>query len=798
MKSIFSISKVACLSLLVIAVASCGGKEDRVANYLEKGKGFLTENNLKKARIEFKNVLQIDPKFPQAYYYMGQLEEKNKELRKAIGYYQKASELDPKYLDPKIKLARIFIIAGTKEYMAKAKGLLNEVLAVESNNLEAKLISATIDYKTGDKASAVKKIEAIVLKDLTLIKGVSLLAAIYDNDGRKDKAISVLEKGNAANKDNIPLKMSLAKVYASTDKIPEAEKQLLEIVNLDPEKYSYRIILSKFYTATDRNAEAEKVLRDAIAADDEDIKRYLALVEFLSKNKSIKDAESELLKMIEADSDIYEFKFALAEFYQKTGVSKKVKVVLEEIIDEKAYKVEGFKARTRLAKVYFEEKNIPEATRLLKEVLKNYPNDNEALFITSKIAVINNDAQTAINGLRTILKSEPTNVDAAKLLAGAHEMSNETGLAEDVLKNSIGSAPLDYKTHLNYATYLASKKNLTDAEDVLDKAILYFKDEYELLDLKLKIAAANKDESEIAKTLAAMKAGEANRYEPYVKQGQYYLAKKQYTKAMSEFEQALTRTKDKYKVLELIVKAYLIQKSPEKAIARLNKRLAAHANEPASYHLLGKVYASQKKYTESRNSFRKAIDNAKTWMDPYKALAAVYMVQGDVKNAEKTYKEAIKNATSKFTARMQLAALYEKEKQYDKAMEQYEKILSNAPDNNAVKNNLAALLLDHSSSDASIQKAKALTSGFVSIEHPALKDTLAWVHVKLGENDKARELLEKVVEKSPDTAVFKYHLGIALNNLGEKARAKKLLTESVNSKQEFTGKDQARKLIKSL
>ena len=50
------------LLLAASLLTACGGKEERKAKYLEKGKAYLAEKNYDKAEIEFKNVLQIDPK----------------------------------------------------------------------------------------------------------------------------------------------------------------------------------------------------------------------------------------------------------------------------------------------------------------------------------------------------------------------------------------------------------------------------------------------------------------------------------------------------------------------------------------------------------------------------------------------------------------------------------------------------------------------------------------------------------------------------------------------------------------
>ena len=54
MKFVFNGLNVVFLSMLVLVMASCGGAEDRKVKYLEKGKGYLQENKLDKARIELK------------------------------------------------------------------------------------------------------------------------------------------------------------------------------------------------------------------------------------------------------------------------------------------------------------------------------------------------------------------------------------------------------------------------------------------------------------------------------------------------------------------------------------------------------------------------------------------------------------------------------------------------------------------------------------------------------------------------------------------------------------------------
>ena len=54
-------AKHICLVLLFVALTACGGAEGRKSAYMQMGQGFFDSGSYEKARVEFKNVLQIDP-----------------------------------------------------------------------------------------------------------------------------------------------------------------------------------------------------------------------------------------------------------------------------------------------------------------------------------------------------------------------------------------------------------------------------------------------------------------------------------------------------------------------------------------------------------------------------------------------------------------------------------------------------------------------------------------------------------------------------------------------------------------
>ena len=181
------------VALLVAAsfLTACGGKEERKAKYLERGKAYLAEKNYDKAEIEFKNVLQIDPKSAEGFLYLGQVEEKDQNWSRAFGSYQKAVELDPDLIEARIRLARFYLAqAGAlrarddEDAAANAMGLVQEqvkeIQARDPENLEGLTLEATLWVQDGESDKAIEQLERIVQKDPGLQAAAVLLASLYD------------------------------------------------------------------------------------------------------------------------------------------------------------------------------------------------------------------------------------------------------------------------------------------------------------------------------------------------------------------------------------------------------------------------------------------------------------------------------------------------------------------------------------------------------------------------------------------------------------------------------------------
>ncbi len=799
MKQLFSgLIKTTLVSAIAVALISCGGAEERKVKYLEKGKAYIEEQNFEKAKIEIKNVLQIDPKFAEAHYFMGQINEQEKEYRKAIGNYLKAIELDPEHNDAKIDLASIYILAGTDELVEKAKQNIREVKEAEPDNLDADLLSAIIDYKSGSKTQGTRKLEAVVAKDKNMVEAISVLSTAYLSSGNEAKAVNLLREGVKNNPQSVSLRATLARIAVKNDDLEEAESNMKQAIEIEPENFNIKVLLSTFYVKFGQLEKAENLIASAIEQDDEDLKRYLVMIDMLSSQAGVERAESQLKQYIEEKPDLYGLRFTLVEFYEKTGRMEKAKQALQQIINDRSFDIEGVKARNVLANILLGEGDFEAAKKLVDEVLVEYPSNNEALMVNGKIALNNLDAITAINDLRTVVKNEPKNAEAALLLARAHEINGEPDLAENELRKAVEANPVNDKAHANYATYVASKGRIDEALSIVDKALSYFKDSYELMNLKLKILVSQNKRAESLALMEAMEQVSANNADVNINKGQYYLSNGDVVSAIAEFEKAYKKSPSKYEPLELIIKTYMSSNQIDKAIARIEKRFEVDANDAIAHQLMGEVRLAQKDTKQALTSFTNAANAAETWIQPYLRIATIHVFEENHQAAIDVLNNAQNKVVNKVPLQLQIAAIYERQEKYQDAMKVYEEVLSGASSNKMAANNYAALLLDYGTSAADTAKALKLARSFEKLQQPAFQDTLAWAYAKTGDHQKAIDILMPIVERASNVAVFRYHLGYALYHSGDKAAAKSHLEIAVDSDQDFPGKIEAEALLKEI
>jgi tetratricopeptide (TPR) repeat protein len=787
-----------CLALLIIPVvlSGCGGKEERKAMHMEKGKTYYEQANYDKARVELKNALQIDPKTPEAYYMIGLIEEEQKNWRNAFGNYVKTVELNPDHKEAKIRLGRLYLFSGDTN---KAEQIVSEVFAKKPGDIAGSALNAAIMARKGDVPGAIGEASRVVAADAAQSDAVSLLAGLYARQKEDAKAQEVLEKGVKASPKNISLRMDLALVLVKRNDLDKAEQQFKDVIAIEPKKLGHRVALATFYSTLNKLDEAEKTLRGAIQADEDDEQRYLLLAEFLANNKkSPEQAEKELLRVIEAKPKVYQLRINLGKLYEAMNAPEKAQQTYRDVIAAAKIRPEGLRARTQLAQSLIASRNTAEAEKLVAEVLKENPKDIDALQLRGQMSLAKGDAKQSIADLRDVMKDRPDSVEIVTLLAIAHLKNNEPQLARDVFNNAIERYPNNPNLRLALADFLVSTKDYDGALKAADAVLNADPRTLRAFQVKADIQAAKKDWSAAEETMTNLKAALPEQPVGYYRLGMIYQAEKKYDQAIAEFEMALKTAPNAIEPLKAIVDILVAQGKADKAIIRVNQSLQAHPGNFMAQSLLGAVYSSQNKYPEAEAAFRKVIQLNQKAAGPYLDLANLYLSHGDVKKATQTLQQGVGAVPGDLRLPAALAETYQRAGDNDKAIAEYENILTKSPETDVVANNLASLLTEAKGDKANLERALDLAKRFENASNPLFLDTLGWVYFKLGQYGRALPPLQKVVEKAPEVPIFQYHLGMTLYKQGDLKSAKIHLQQAVDAKGSFFGVEEARGILATM
>ncbi len=780
---------VALLSVACLSLVACGGAEGRKAKHIEKGQSFLAAGNFEKARIEFRNALQIAPKDAMARYEMGLVDEKMENLREAAQFYQGTIDIDPNHVGARTKLARIYLLSGVPD---KALDLVGPALKARPDDAELLSIRAAAREQNKDQAGALTDAERAVQLAPTNEDAVAVLAGIYMSSGSKDKARALLERAVEKNPTTVDLRLVLAQIYAQENKPAETEALLLKLVQLKPGDRAHRMRLAQFYAQTGQIDAGENTLRHAIKALPQDRAIKLALIDFLAARRSRDAAEKELQQMVAAEPADTELKFALARFYESAQQGDKAEAIYKGVIGTEKLGPMGLSARNRLAALRAQRGDVSGALGLADEVLAKSPRDDDALLMRSNIELTRKDPRSAIADLRAVLRDQPNATGVLRILARAHLANGEPAVAEETMRRAVDSNPKDSALALELAQLLVQLGKPEQAKPILANMVKQQPDNLAALDAQYKVSIRTND---LAAAEAAAEGIVATRPKAaigYFYKGMVAEAEKRIDDALLLYGQAVDFEPEARDPLQAQMRVLVTHKRFDEAIKRADALAAINPNNPFGPEAKGDLLLSKQRYEEALIAFNEAIRRAPKSGSGYRGVALVQMDQGNRDAAVATLRKAISLVDQPDTIAMQLASLLEATGKPDEAIAEYESLVKRSPQSEAAVNNLAMLLATYRTDKASLDRAKELTARFADSVNPSYMDTYGWVLYKRGESAASVPVLQRVVDQVPNEPVARYHLGMAQSQAGSTAQARDNLARAVKSGARFTGLDEAR------
>lgn len=790
----------AALLSIVMLVSACSGPEEKKIKFLTKGKALYEEKNYTMARLELKNAIQIDVNFVEAYYYLGLVELGDKQYSKAFSYLSKAETLDSDNLDVKIELGKLLLAARERE---KSKKYVDSILAADPDHSKGRLLKSSILLIDG-KINEAK----VILDDLrndgeTDPQLYMLYSGYYQKMSMEDKAEDILIEGKLNNPEDMALKVSLALFYRKNKDSEKLAGIMKEMITLEPFKDEHKFALANVYWGMERKKDAKILLEETLKESDEKEiteKNYISLANFYLRLKENQLTEQTLKNGLTRFQKNTDLTLALSLFYYQDKRADEGYSILENTMKSIKDKEDPglIKIKTRLAEIHIQKNEIDKASPLISDVLSVSSKNVDALYMKAVIDMSEDKYDEAITSLRTVSTEKPQFVNGHLNLVRAYILNNQPELAYDSLKRSVNEIPTSKQLRMALIRFHMKNEEIISAEKEFEAMNELYPDDKEVLgafgDFYLTVKKIDKAKGKYS----TIKTRFPNDNLGYLKMATLYISQGQKEKAVKELQTAHDINPDNPNVISVLVKVLAEQKQFAKAVSLCQGQIDKNNNEALFYNLLGRLHATEKKYDLSEKALRKAAELRPDWREPHVNLAKLYVAQKKQKEAIQTFESMVKDDPDNISASLLLAILYENDERYDQAISQYKHIVNKVPDNLDALNNLAFLMGEYKKSPEEIAQAIDFAQQVVNKRpnNHAARDTLAWLHYRAGNLDKANALLNQVMLEEPDNPEIFYHAGMVYFKQEKFQEAKQALEKCLaEGNKKFRGYEDAKSTL---
>jgi len=145
--------------------------------------------------------------------------------------------------------------------------------------------------------------------------------------------------------------------------------------------------------------------------------------------------------------------------------------VYQDIVNRAKTEPQGLQARTKLARILAQQNQLDEANRLLDEVLKENPKDEDALVLRGNIALVRNEPLKAIGTTGRPSRGSPTRATCSCFSAAPTSPTRSRSSPRRTCARRSTSSRANVQARVALAQFLAQTGKVDAAIEQLDAAL---------------------------------------------------------------------------------------------------------------------------------------------------------------------------------------------------------------------------------------------------------------------------------------------------------------------------------------
>jgi tetratricopeptide (TPR) repeat protein len=627
-KSVFRIVTV----IVALTLITACSKETKKARLLGEADAYFKAGNYDKAKLAYLNVVRTDPQNALAFERIGAMWQDDNAPLQAGTFLAKASELDPKNAQNRVRLARCYLAIGQ---LANAKKEALQVLEQAPDNSDAISALAESARSNEDIEAAWEQLQKFPKKNDVSFQ--LALANLSLHKGDVAAAVEAVRQALAADPNSSAAHMAMGDLYLLQKDQKQAIEEYKKAADLAPIRSVEKLKYAAFSSATGGAEETRRVATEMTKQAPDYLPGWILLAELASKDKKYDEALSLLENVFSREPQYVDGRRLQSDILLAKGDTKKAIEVLERV--DHAYPNSPL-IKYQLARAYLSNNNLNQAKVVLDEALSANPNYPEAILLLAEINLRSGHADMVIKPMTDLLKRLPELKNAALLLAAAYGALDRFDDATVVLQEQAKLAPQDLQIQAALGLTFRQAKRYAEARQAFQKAAQLAPDNLAIVDQLVELDLLDKRFDAALQTVRRQFEKTPDAPAAHSFQGKIFAAEGKWDAAEAELQKTIQLDPNYASAYDLLVQTYIAANKLPQAVTQLQTELSKNPNNASALTTLALVYERMQDYPKARDAYEKLLSINPNFVTALNNLACLYTER--LNNLDKAYELARK------------------------------------------------------------------------------------------------------------------------------------------------------------
>lgn len=765
----------------MVLLGGCS-REAKKTRFLERADAYFNSGEYEKARIEYLNVLKLEPVNPRAIRQLGYMWQEQGVPVQAYNYLLKAHELKPNDDEILTKLGLVYLAIGE---VNKAHEAAVEVLARNQVFDDAMLLLAETAAAPDLAAGAQQWLDRIRPK-ATSRPGFHLaIAQMQMRAGDLPGAMSATRQALQLDPKSALAHMVMADLSRSQSNVVQVEvllnagKEYKLAAELAPMRSFIRLKYAQFKATSGDLSEAKRFLNELTAKAPDYLPALSLLAEIAFSEKEYDECIRLAQRVVDVDQSNFRTRQLLAQ--SKLTKGKTIQGVQDlETLNNLYPKTP--QAKYQLALAYLQTTNIDRAEALLEQAVRLNTDFTEALILNANLKLRKGDAATAVASMLELVKKHPEAMPAHVVLVDGYRLLRQPEEAMRVLRGMLFSFPRSPQPAFMLGMYLREQGKNSEARTYLEKASALAPDDlkilYELVDLDIVQENYELPLTRLRKEIQSHPDMAGLRF----LEGRVYRAKGDMAQAVASLKKALELDPGFVSAYQLLATTYVSAEEIDKAINQLELLVASKPNDLGTLMLLGTIHEKAKNYEKARQVYEKLLAINGLFVPALNNLSYIYAERlGQVDKGHDLARKAKSLAPGNVYVMDTLGWILFKRKEYQEAMNLLQEGASMSPSDPVIQYHLGLaryMMGQAEPAKLAFQRSLASQEQFEGADEARRYISLLSSGAGSSNEGSVAEI-EGMIKANPNDVVARSRLAELYKNLGQSDKAAKMYEEVI-------------------